>query len=56
MNTFGVLYVALLAKYDQGAGTTAWVGSMANAMGLLLGIQIFLKYVTIDHSFINLMI
>ena len=46
MNTFGVLYVALLAKYDQGAGTTAWVGSMANAMGLLLGtgIQIFLKY------------
>ncbi|XP_053406500.1 monocarboxylate transporter 12-like [Mercenaria mercenaria] len=37
VNTFGVLYVALLDKYGQSAGATAWVGSLANAMGLLLG-------------------
>ena len=37
MNTFGVLYVALLDIFQQDASTTAWVGSMANAMGLLLG-------------------
>lgn len=37
VNTFGVLYVALLDSHKQGSGPTAWVGSMANAMGLLLG-------------------
>ncbi|KAH3795789.1 hypothetical protein DPMN_149350 [Dreissena polymorpha] len=37
VNTFGVLYVALLDLHRQGSGPTAWVGSMANAMGLLLG-------------------
>jgi len=37
VNTFGVLYVQLLKDFRRSSGLTAWVGSLANAMGLLLG-------------------
>ncbi|XP_063444117.1 monocarboxylate transporter 12-like [Mytilus trossulus] len=35
VTTFGVLYVELLDLFHQNASKTAWVGSVANAMGLL---------------------
>ncbi|XP_052811714.1 monocarboxylate transporter 12-like isoform X1 [Mya arenaria] len=37
VNSFGVIYVELLDVFQESSGKTAWVGSMANAMGLLLG-------------------
>ncbi|WAR07500.1 LOW QUALITY PROTEIN: MOT12-like protein [Mya arenaria] len=35
VNSFGVIY--LLDVFQESSGKTAWVGSMANTMGLLLG-------------------
>lgn len=37
VNSFGVTYLHLLDLHQQSAGDTAWIGSMANALGLLLG-------------------